>query len=470
MKNQIKLKHGNIRITAYGAAGEVGRSAFIIEDDKRKVLLEGGLKIQPGDLPTLAPEGLKERIYQLDAAVLSHAHVDHSGYLPALWENGYFGNLYMTTPTLDIVTVLWKDHLKIEGNRHWTPAGMERAYNNTITVPYHKKTQIVDGVTLEFFNSGHILGGAMILLDWDGYKILYTGDINDQLTPLFEGYELPDIEVDVLITESTNGCRDITPRMEVNLAFIKKVRETLEKGNKVIVPSFALGRSQEILCVLTDNIKDYPIYVDGMINTMNGITERYLSIDWIDPPLLERMSKEGITSPFRYNNVVPISRHNPQIENTHDFRQYLGQLEQPCIIVTTSGMMEPSPIHTHLRYSARYPNNLIAITGYQAQGTRGREILDGARKVSLSVDWDYEEEVEIKAEVLRFGFSGHTSVEGITNLIEHVKPKQIFLVHGDPKEQSEMSSEIENGVIPVSLEPKKTITLFGNGIAKKIAN
>ncbi|MHA2502219.1 MAG: MBL fold metallo-hydrolase [Candidatus Kariarchaeaceae archaeon] len=450
----FETRNGPITITGYGASSEVGRSAFIIEDSKRKILVEGGLKIMPGDELTLAPDGLKQRIHELNAAVLSHAHVDHSGYLPALYENGYFGKLYMTTPTLDIVQVLWADHLKIEGSRHWSPAGMERAIDNTVTMKYHTKKEIVEGVTIEFFNAGHILGSGMILIDWDGFLILFTGDINDNQTPLFEGFEIPDVEVDVLISESTNGCRHVTPREEVNTDFIQEIKNTLDKGHKVIIPCFALGRSQELLTVLTKHIKDYPIYVDGMIRTMNALTEKYLNPNWIDEPLLNRMREEGIFSPFRYENVIEISPEN--FDRTHDFRRYLGQLDEPVIILTTSGMMEPSPLHSHLRFSARKPETLIAVVGYQAEGTKGRAILEGQRKITLSVDWNREEEVEIKARVMRFHYSGHTSADGIKDLIDAVKPKQIYFIHGGVEEQDDLRQKLSNGIVPVSLEIGKT--------------
>ncbi|MCH8908109.1 MAG: MBL fold metallo-hydrolase [Candidatus Heimdallarchaeota archaeon] len=442
-----KKLNENLTLTGYGATEEVGRSAFILEDGEHRVLLEAGIKLRPNEL-SLSPEGLIEKAPELDAVLLSHAHVDHSGYLPALWENGYYGKLYMTEPTLDITFVLWKDHLKIEGRRHWSYEGLERAYENTQTVKYHERVEIAPEIFATFYNSGHILGASMILIDWKGTKILYTGDINDQQTPLFDGFEMPDEEIDVLITESTNGIREIIPRHEVNKEFLAAVIETLERGKKVIIPCFAVGRSQEVLCVLTENIKDYPIYVDGMINKMIAITEKYLDEGWVDGPLIERLKKEKVNSPFKYSNVFPIT---PEFyDSTGEFRTFLGKAKEPLIIVTTSGMMMPSPLHTHLRFAAQDKGNMIAITGYQAEGTIGREVLDGKRTIQVS-GWNRKStfDLKINAKVQRFGFSGHVSSQGLKDLISTIKPKKIIMIHGDPQNQADLKDKLTNGVLPV---------------------
>ena len=381
MKNTNLDISGKLKFTAYGAAEEVGRSSFILEDADHTILLEAGIKLQANGL-SLAPEGLKERAKEIDAAVLSHAHVDHSGYLPALWQNGYHGKLFMTEPTLDIVTLLWEDHFKIEGSRHWSKNGFERAMESTVTLKYKERTEIADGIFIEFYNSGHILGAAMILIDWKGTKILYTGDINDQQTPLFDGFEMPDCEIDILITESTNGTRKIKSRQEVNKEFQSEVIAILESGKKVIIPSFAVGRSQEILTVLTEVIKTYPIYVDGMINKMIEITKKYLNPFWVDQPILDRLRAEKRENQFEYDNIFQITREN--YDHTGDFRKFLGKSDEPCIILTTSGMFMPSPVHTHLFYAGSDQGNLIAVTGYQAEGTLGREIMEGKRKITLS--------------------------------------------------------------------------------------
>lgn len=450
MKETKLIKDGKLRLLAFGAAEEVGRSAFLLYDDDHKILLEAGIKLNPDGFSD-APIGLDEYASQIDAAVLSHAHVDHSGYLPALWEKGYFGNLYMTEPSFDIANLLWRDHFKIEKGLHWSMNGLERALENTVTMKYHEVKEIAEGITIEFFNSGHILGAAMILINWKGIKVLYTGDINDQQTPLFDGFEMPDCEVDILITESTNGVRDLTPRQTVNKEFQTEILTRLESGQKVIIPSFAVGRSQELLTVLTETIKDYPIYVDGMINKMIEITKKYLNSNWVDQPILDRLRKEKNGNPFEYDNVIPIT--SDRYDRPNDFRRHLGRVNKPLVILTTSGMMMPSPLHTHLRYAGKKKGTLIAVTGYQAEGTLGREILEGKRKVPLSVGRDEIVNVHIKAQVKRFGFSGHVSSEGIADLIKSVKPKMIFLIHGDPENQKALSKKLENGIIPVALKP-----------------
>ena len=456
MTKPTNILNGKLTLTAYGAANEVGRSAFIIEDGKRAILLDAGIKIQPKRAPSLAPEGLKERVKDLSAIILSHAHVDHSGFIPALFEKGYSDKLHMTHPTKDIVRLLWEDQMKIDA-RHWRESGLENAWDHIEVHKYREVFEVAKGITVEFYNSGHILGAAMVLINWEGTTILYTGDMNDQQTPLFDGFEIPDIKVDVLLTETTNGLRKVKPRAEVNAEFIREVKKTLNAGHRVTIPSFAVGRSQELLIVLTDVIKNYPIYIDGMINKMVAITERFLSSDWVDKPLLDRLKKEGNYSPFRYKNITAITPDN--LGNTHDYRRFLGKSKEPSIIVTTSGMMEPSPLHTHLSFTAHNKDNLIAVTGYQAEGTTGREIMDGKRVVKLSTARNKFKDVEIKSRIMRFGFSGHTSSEGIANLIEAVQPKQIYLIHGDPTNQDDLKSIITNGVVPYALMRKEKIAL-----------
>ncbi len=426
----------------FGSCGEVGRSSFILDDGEHKVLLEAGLKLIPFQ-PSIPPVGLDKYAQDLDAAIISHAHIDHSGYLPAVYRHGFEGKSFMTEPTLDIARMLWEDHYKIEKDRYWAMDDLETVYERTETMEYRQKQKIADGITIEFYNAGHILGSAMTLIDWKGYRILYTGDYNDNWTPFFDGYDMPDDPVDLVITESTNGVRTVPDREKINTAFTNEVRSVLASGKKVMVPSFAVGRSQELLTVLTDSISEYPIYVDGMINRMNAITERYLTSKWVSPRILKKLKEKGLESPFDHENVIGITREN--FERTWDFRKHLGEVDEPFIIISTSGMLMPSPIHTHMRYNASDPQNLLAFVGYQAEGTIGRDILEGTRQVTVQMDRFNTVEVPIKSRIMQFHFSGHVSDEGIRQLFEKMQPSEIILVHGSEESRTSVSTLVKKG-------------------------
>lgn len=437
-----RLAEHKLEFVAYGGAREVGRSSFILQNKDTSILLEGGVKLRPFE-PSLPPYGLENHAEELDAIILSHAHVDHSAYIPTLYENGYRGPLHMTHPTLEISYLLWKDHLKIEGERYWTEDALEVTYDHVERSKYNEKTKVVDGVELEFYRAGHILGSAMTVLNWDGLRILYTGDINDNITPLFSGMQIPEFDepIDIVITESTNGCGPVPSRTSVNRNFIHEVLDTLNRGHKVLVPAFAVGRSQEVLCVLTQHIRDFPIYVDGMINKMNRITERYLTPEWVDEPLLTRLKDEKRVSPFTYDNIFPITKEF--YDRTFEFRKHLGSMEEPSIILSTSGMLMPSPMHTHLKYHATDPNNLLAFVGYQADGTVGRDILDGKREIAVRGERNKEVKINIRARVESFRFSGHVSHEGVQELLDKTRPKHTILVHGDHGNMAELDQELQ---------------------------
>ncbi len=459
MKNELKF-------TGFGCCGEVGRSAFLLEDNENRILLEAGLKLRPFE-PTLPPEGLDEHADTLDAVVISHAHVDHSGYLPALYRHGFKGKSYMTEPTLEICKLLWDDHYKIEQDRYWTLEDLETTYENAVTMEYRKKRKITDDISIEFYNAGHILGSAMTLIDWKGYRILFTGDFNDNQTPFFDGYDMPDEPVDLVISESTNGIRVVPPRKKINDAFTREVRTVLQSGKKVLVPSFAVGRSQELLTVLSERIHDYPIYVDGMINRMNSITERFLTPKWVSPRIVQELKRRGLQSPFETENIVGITRDN--FERTWDFRRYLGSSEEPAIIISTSGMLMPSPIHTHIRYNMDDPQNLLAFVGYQAEGTIGREIIEGARTVTVNLDRNNTHDVPIRSRIMQFHFSGHVSDQGIKRLFDTMKPKEVILVHGIDESRDGIAKLLNSSVkvhLPVN---KQTLTIESFGIKSAIA-
>ena len=428
-----------VKITTFGAAKEIGRSAILVEDRDTKILLDCGLKIRPKE-PTQAPSGVNQHIKDLQGVILSHAHFDHSGYLPRLAKDGYEGKIDMTHPTKDIVSILWRDHLRIEGERHWTEDDMYETLYQTDCHYYDRTFNVADGVTAKFFDAGHILGSASILLDWKGQLIFYTGDINTFETPYHDTNKYPQLEdISVVISEATNGLRDLPNRSKPNHEIIDAIHKTRARKGVSIIPSFALGRSQEIQAILAREFthSDFKIYVDGMILKMNEVYRRYFHEYWVSKKILGWCADHHIEVPFDLSNFVPVNRN--LADNLDTFRKMIVSENKPNIILSTSGMLEGGPIHSYLLHGANNPNNLIALSGYQVEETIGRTILDGARKVKL-FNWKNKKgtDVEIKAEVRQFQFSGHAQRNELIKMLKAINADQLILVHGSEESSKSM--------------------------------
>lgn len=423
----------DIDITAYGATNYVGRSAFLLSDKDHKILLDCGLQLVPKQF-SIAPKAVDFVASSLDAVLLSHAHIDHSGYMPSLSRNGYRGNYFMTHPTKEIAYRLWLDHLKIEGRRHWGESDLDRVYHKIRTINYNKPFKLADGISATFLNAGHVLGAAQILIDWEGRQILYTADINDRITPMFDGYEVPKEEIDVLITESTNGDRYVPERSKINVGFRLIAKQLTSEKHKMILPSFAVGRSQETLITLAldDDLADVPIYIDGMINVMNMITENYLSDKWVSQRFLSQLKEAGLQSPFDKSNFIPVSSLS---DRPNSARKYVSRSDEGSIIVTTSGMLEGGPVHTYLELCGDNEENVVAFTGYQVDGTLGRDIYDGERHITLDNGRGRKKDIVLKSKVMKFPYSGHSSADGLKYLMKETKAQDIILIHGDKRNQ-----------------------------------
>ncbi|MHA1441826.1 MAG: MBL fold metallo-hydrolase [Candidatus Heimdallarchaeota archaeon] len=434
-----------VKITTYGAAKEIGRSAILVEDRDTKILLDCGLKIRPKE-PTQAPSGVNQHIKDLQGVILSHAHFDHSGYLPRLTKDGYEGKIDMTHPTKDIVSILWRDHLRIEGERHWTEDDMYETLYQTDCHYYDRSFNVADGVTARFFDAGHILGSASVLLDWKGQLIFYTGDINTFETPYHDTNKYPQLEdISLVISEATNGLRDLPNRSKPNHEIIEAIHKTRARKGVSIIPSFALGRSQEIEAILARELinSDFKIYVDGMILKMNEVYRRYFHEYWVSKKILGWCADHHIEVPFDMSNFVPVNRN--LADNLDTFRKMIVSENKPNIILSTSGMLEGGPIHSYLLHGANNPNNLLALSGYQVEETIGRTILDGARKVKL-FNWKNKKgtDVDIKAEVRQFQFSGHAQRNELIKMLKAINADQLILVHGTEESSKSMEHTLRS--------------------------
>ncbi len=403
----------SVTLTGLGACKEVGRSSFLL-DFGEKILFDSGLKVTPDK--TEMPLPLHTNV---DAAILSHAHLDHSGFLPHLFLKSN-SLCYMTRPTLDIAEILWYDTIKIAGYEGQDPpfneSEIDLAKKFSFGVGYNRKLNITKNASLEFFDAGHILGSALCKLDFDNKSILYTGDFNPDETRLHAGADLNVGKVDYVLSESTYGDRNHPPRKDVEKALVAKINEGLENNGTILLPSFAVGRTQEIVDILNDYNVNAPIFLDGMGQKVSLVYLRY-------PEYLK-------DSAYLKNSLKNVE----WVKSDRDRRK---ALEEPSVIVATAGMLAGGPALRYIKTILDDPKSKVLLTGYQVEKTPGRMLIEEKRM--------FIDEVEYKAEcdVQRFDFSAHGSQESMIRAYKKWNPEKIVLVHGDPKVMQIFKDKIE---------------------------
>jgi len=387
------------KLTALGAAREVGRSSFLL-DVGEKLLLDRGIKLTNAE--TEFPLPVKTN---LDAIIISHAHLDHSGNLPQLFKKSD-SFVYMTLPTLELSHILWRDSLKI-AKYEGIPAPFSAAEINavdkfTFPTPYRKKINISDDTSIELFDAGHILGSSMVKISGEK-NVIYSGDFKMDETRMFKGADKRIGKAEVLIIESTYGDRNSGDRKELEKQFAEEIQETVDKGGFAIVPAFAVGRSQELIDVLYENRVNAEIFFDGMGQKVARTTLEF-------PENLKNPKSLG--KALHSVNWVKKGKRNPV-------------LEKPCVIVSSAGMLQGGPVLWYLKKLLSNKNTKIFLTGYQVEGTNGRNLLD---KRLLDLDG---ETVKVKNEVKKFDFSAHASQDELIELVKLVDPELVVCVHGD---------------------------------------
>ncbi len=390
-------------LTGLGACQEVGRSAFVL-DFGEKFLLDYGVK--------LAPEGVE---YPLDvkenikAVIISHAHLDHSGYLPYFY-NKSEALSFMTQPTLEIADILWQDSVKIAEFEGMAPKynkkEIERTHKYNFVVPYKKQLHLTNDVSLEFFDAGHILGSALTKITHKEKSFLYTGDYKVNETQLHIGADLNVGKVDSVLIESTYGDREHPNRKEEEKKLCESVQETVDRGGWAVVPAFAVGRSQELVDILTGYNIDVPIYFDGMGKKVANIYLKH---------------SELIKDPKRLKKGLA------QVKWILGAGDRKKALRQPSVIVTTSGMMKGGPVVGYAQKLMMDPKSKIHLTGYQGAETPGRMLQDQG-KLPYGPN---ESIVKVACKYEKYDLSAHPSQEEMILSLKKWSPKNIFLVHGD---------------------------------------
>jgi len=439
----------HVTIKTLGAFQEVGRSCVLVETAESKVMLDCG--IHPGSRNTWdayprldwADVGPSD----IDAIVISHSHLDHMGFLPAMYKYGYDGPVYCTEPTLPLMTLLQNDFVKIaqiEGGRLvYDQKDIRDVIQHAITLPYGMVTDISPDIKLVFNNAGHILGSATVHLHIGegAHNIVYTGDYKYGRTQLFDSATWNYPRVETLITESTYGAKeDIMPvREEVEMNFVNAINGILRDGGKVLIPIPAVGRAQEILLVIDQYMRnkvlvEAPVFTEGMISEATAIHVSYA--EYLSRELRSKILDEGV-NPFK-------SEYFTEVEHPTDREE--AYREGPAIIMATSGMLEGGPVLDYFEHLAPSEKNKILFVSYQVQGTIGRRVLDGGSQASLMDTNGKIKIVDVKAAVQKIeGFSGHSDYNQIIRFVGKVRPKlQLVLVnHGEKRKTENLAYAIQ---------------------------
>jgi metallo-beta-lactamase family protein len=460
----------SVRIQFVGAAQTVTGSRHLVRTEQATILLDCGLYQGRRSESRARNEDLGFRPQDVDVVVLSHAHIDHSGALPLLCKRGYAGPIYATPATRDLSTVMLEDAAMIQqadatylnraiergmsrGERVdaepieplYDQRDVERVLGQMISIPYRWKQTIAPGVSLTFLDAGHILGSAITVLDIDDVgeprRIVFTGDLGRTNMPILRDPEIP-TGVDVLLTESTYGDRLHESRDEMDEELRAIVTKTCGQGGKVVIPSFALERAQEIILSL-HRLRDrglvpkVPVYVDSPL-AVNVTQVFQLHPECFDEETAALLRADH--SPFEFEGL----RYVHSVEES----KAIDASDEPSVIISASGMCEAGRILHHLKATIEEPKNAVVIVGFMAEQTLGRRIAERRPRVRI---FGVERDLRAQVHVLS-GFSAHADQADIIRFAEAVRERgplrTVFLVHGEPRAQKVLEAMLSERHFP----------------------
>jgi len=436
-----------VRVTSLGGAKEVGRSCFIISTPESRIMIDCGVNVASDDNMTpylYVPEAFP--INQIDAVVLTHAHLDHQGLVPLLYKYGFEGPVYCTPPTRDLMALLQLDYIDVaakEGKRPpYASTDVREVLKHTITLDFEEVTDIAPDIKLTFHNAGHIIGSSVSHFHiGDGlHNVVITGDFKYEKTRLFDPAVNKFPRVESVIMESTYGSSNATqPSLQDAENHLKQVvNETLSQDGVVLIPAFAVGRSQEVMIVLEDAIRkgeipNVPVYLDGMIWEATAIHATYP--EYLNNDLRRLIFQKG-ENPFLAECFKPV--------DSNELRQKILTETEPCVILATSGMMNAGPVIEYFKRFAEDNRNTLVFVGYQADGTLGRRIQKGWKEIPISTrEGTHVVSMNMNVEVVD-GFSGHSDRRQLMDYIKRMKPRpeRVFTEHGDERSCIDLASSI----------------------------
>jgi metallo-beta-lactamase family protein len=470
--NREKAKEIVMELQFWGAAQVVTGSMHLLTVNNSKLLLDCGLYQGRRKIAFEINRQIPFDPSEIDALILSHAHIDHSGNIPSLVKNGFRGSIWCTPATQDLINYMLRDSAHIQEsdvryvNKKRKRQGkvlFEPLYTNedvfqTLSlvkgVHYHQPFSPVPGIEARFGDAGHMLGSANVTLDIDDHgqhkRLAFSGDIGRKHLPILRDPEYVS-EADIIIMESTYGNRLHNPIENAAIELKERVNKTFDRGGKIIIPSFAVGRTQELVYALhklheADGIPQLDIFVDSplAVNVTKVFTDHP---EVYDEEIKAFMASENLSNAFGFEDL----RYVRAVEDS----KKLNIRREPAIIISASGMCEAGRILHHLKNHIEDERNTVLFVGYQAEHTLGRKILEGQSPIPI-----FGEKYEVKAEIHKLdGYSGHADRNGLLTWLDKAQetkiPEYVFLVHGEPDNSFPLAKSIKERDIPHVEVPKR---------------
>ncbi|PIN81085.1 beta-CASP ribonuclease aCPSF1 [Candidatus Woesearchaeota archaeon CG10_big_fil_rev_8_21_14_0_10_30_7] len=460
---QRTKQHEWVRLTFLGSGRQVGRSCLFLQTPESRILLDCGIDVAtegPEAYPYLdAPEF---DIKELDAVIVSHSHVDHSGFVPYLFKFGYRGPVYCTAPTRDVMSLLTLDTVKIMKTENKEPLystdDIKEMVKHTITLDFEEVSDITPDIRITMYNSGHILGSAMVHLHIGNglHNFMYTGDIKYGKSLLLEPAHTQFPRLETMTLESTYGgqVNTLGPVKEQDDNLKKLIQETIARGGKVLMPVLGSGRAQDVMVMIEQMIRlkelaPIPIYIDGMVWDITAIHTAY-------PEYLNRNLRKLIfhkdQNPFMNDIFKRIGSQKERLQLVED--------TGPCVILATSGMLVGGPSVEYLKHLADNPNNTLIFSCYQGVGSLGRRIKAGEKELIFK-NGTKQEIVPIKMQIDKIEISDHSDRKQLMNFVFkcNPKPKKIIINHGEGTRPLDLASAIHKQARIETCAPKNLETL-----------
>ncbi|HIH12447.1 MAG: hypothetical protein QT02_C0003G0009 [archaeon GW2011_AR9] len=450
-------KHEWIRISFLGAARQVGRTCFLLQTPESRVVIDCGIDPAEDGAETYpyldAPEF---NISEIDAVVVTHSHLDHSGLVPYLFKYGYRGPIYCTAPTRDIMALLQLDMVKIQRSEGkepiYTSEEVRQMVLHTICLDYDEVSDITPDIRLTLYNAGHMLGSSLVHFNIGNglHNLCYTGDIKYARTNVLEPANTQFPRVETLIIESTYGGKDNTmAENEADDYMVDVVTKTFARGGKVLMPVLGSGRAQEAMIIVErimreGKIPTCPIYIDGMLWDISAIHTAY-------PEFMNRNLRQQI---FHNDNNPFLSPVFKKIGSQKERQQVLLE-EGPCLIMATSGMLQGGPSVEYLKGLAEGKKHSLVFSCYQPPGSLGYRIRSGEKEIMFR-DNGKQQVLTINIEVHRVEITGHSDRRQLMNYIKRCnpQPKKVIVVHGESSRCLDFASSIHKQFKIETVSPK----------------